>query len=173
MRKNEKNGVTKTDLTPLAKILEKYGKERGNLIKILQETQNTYGYLPAEALVFISTATKIPTSRIYGVVTFYAQFRLKPIGKYLLMVCHGTACHVNGADRISAALEGELGIVSGETTEDKLFTLENVACLGCCSMAPVMMVRCRDKSEVYGPLTPQSAVKILRNLKKEEGGEMA
>ena len=98
-----------------------------------------------------------------GVATFYSQFRLKPVGKYLIMLCQGTACHVNGSQRIEQAIKDELGISDGETTDDGLFTLKNVACLGCCSLSPVMMIN----DETYGRLTPDKAKEILRNLRKE------
>lgn len=100
-----------------------------------------------------------------GVATFYSQFRLTPIGKYLIMACQGTACHVNGSERVSAAVSEYLGIESGETTEDGLFTLENVACLGCCSLAPVIMIN----GEAFGNLTPDKAISILKNLREKEG----
>ena len=101
-----------------------------------------------------------------GVATFYTQFRLKPVGKYLIMLCKGTACHVNGADRIETALSEELGISDGETTDDGLISIKNVACLGCCSLSPVMMIN----DETYGSLTPEKAVGIIREL-KERGGD--
>lgn len=104
-------------------------------------------------------------AKIYGVATFYAQFRLQPIGKYLIMLCKGTACHVNGADMIQEAVSEHLGIQDGETTEDGLFTLNAVACLGCCSLAPVMMVKTVDGEETFGNLTKSSVTKILDDYK--------
>ena len=101
---------------------------------------------------------------IYGVATFYTQFRLNPIGKHLILQCQGTACHVNGSKDISKALTEELEINPGETTKDGLFTIEDVACLGCCSLAPVIMIN----GEAYGNLTPKEAVKIVRKIKKDE-----
>jgi len=103
----------------------------------------------------------VKSAQIFGVATFYAQFRLSPIGENLIMLCKGTACHVNGADKIEEAIIEELNIHDGETTEDKLFTLNNVACLGCCSLSPVMMIN----GETYGSLTPQKAKKILKEIK--------
>ena len=100
-----------------------------------------------------------------GVATFYTQFRLKPVGKYLIMLCQGTACHVNGSELIAAAIKDELGIVDGETTEDGLFSLKHVACLGCCSLSPVMMIN----GETYGSLTPDKAKTILRELAAKAG----
>ena len=104
-------------------------------------------------------------AKIYSVATFYAQFRLQPVGKYLIMLCKGTACHVNGSDMIEEAVCEHLGIKDGETTEDGLFTLNNVACLGCCSLAPVMMVKSTDGEETYGNLTKSSVTKILDDYK--------
>jgi NADH:ubiquinone oxidoreductase subunit E len=109
---------------------------------------------------------KIPGSLI--VATFYTQFRLSPIGKNLIMLCKGTACHVNGADMIEEAITEELSIGDGETTEDGIFTLNNVACLGCCSLAPVMMIRNKDGDETYGNLTKDSVKSILREIRKRE-----
>ena len=102
---------------------------------------------------------------VVGVATFYSQFRLTPIGKYLIMSCQGTACHVNGSERVLNAITNYLGIKSGETTDDGLFTVEEVACLGCCSLAPVIMIN----GEAYGNLTPDSAVEVLKSIRAKEG----
>ena len=162
------NITTKCDLSKLDPVLAEYGSTPGSLITILQQTQDIYGYLPREALERISGETGTPIATILGVATFYALFRLQPVGKYLIMLCQGTACHVNGSELISAAVTDELGIHDGETTEDGLFTLEHVACLGCCSLSPVMMIN----GKVYSTLTPDKAKQVLRGLKKEaeEGG---
>ena len=149
----------------LAPVLEKYAKVPGSLITILQQTQDIYGYLSMDAINYIAERTGIMPAKIYGVATFYAQFRLQPIGKYLIMLCKGTACHVNGSDMIEEAVCEHLGIKDGETTEDGLFTLNNVACLGCCSLAPVMMVKSADGEETYGNLTKSSVTKILDDYK--------
>ena len=138
-----------------------------SLIAILQETQGIYGYLPMEAVDRISAETGIAPATILGVATFYAQFRLKPVGKYLIQLCQGTACHVNGSELISAAITDELGIEDGETTEDGLFSLQHVACLGCCSLSPVMMIN----GETYSSLTPDKAKKILRELAAKGGAD--
>lgn len=150
------------DLRLMDEILDKYKNVPGSLITILQHTQEIYGYLPLSALEHISRETGIHTSQIYGVATFYTQFRLKPVGDNLIMLCKGTACHVNGADRIEEAINEELGINNGETTEDNVFTLNNVACLGCCSLSPVMMIN----GITYGSLTPDKAKNILREIKE-------
>jgi NADH-quinone oxidoreductase subunit E len=151
-----------SDLTLLHPCLEKYKGKPGSLITILQEAQGIYGYLPIDVLDYISLHTGVKAAQIYGVATFYTQFRLHPIGKNLIMLCKGTACHVNGASSIEEAICDELKITDGETTADGLFTLNNVACLGCCSLSPVMMIN----GETYAKLTPDKTRRILRELKK-------
>ncbi|MBQ7245965.1 MAG: NADH-quinone oxidoreductase subunit NuoE [Firmicutes bacterium] len=148
----------------LAPVLSEYADVPGSLITILQKAQSIYGYLSLDTINYISERTGIPTAKIYGVATFYAQFRLQPIGKYLIMMCQGTACHVNGSESIGEAVSEHLGIKNGETTKDGLFTLNYVACLGCCSLAPVMMIETAEGSETYGSLTKDKAVKILDEI---------
>ncbi len=155
----------KSDLSLLEDILNKYADSSSNLITILQNAQNIYGYLPKDVMYCIAERVGVSPADVMGVATFYSQFRLSPIGKYLIMSCQGTACHVNGSERITAAISEYLGIGNGETTEDGLFTLENVACLGCCSLAPVIMIN----GEAYGNLTPDSAVEVLKNIQEKEG----
>jgi NADH-quinone oxidoreductase subunit E len=121
-----------------------------------------------DAIRHISDKTGIMPAKIYGVATFYTQFRLKPIGKNLIMLCKGTACHVNGADLIEEAVTEYLGINDGETTPDGVFTLNNVACLGCCSLAPVMMVKSADGEETFGNLTKDSVKAILKEIGDRE-----
>ena len=152
------------DLSLIDPLIEKYKSKKGNLIPILQGTQNIYGYIPSEAFIKISEITGLKLSDMYGVATFYTQFRLNPVGKHIVKVCHGTACHVQNATAISEAIEDALGIKDGETTEDRLFTVESVACLGCCSLAPVMMIG----DETYGKLTGKQAVKIVKEIKISE-----
>ncbi len=152
------------NLELLKPIIEKYKNKKGNLIPLLQGTQELYGYVPEDAFYIISEATGLELSTIYGVATFYAQFRLKPVGKNIIKVCHGTACHVQDAKKLSIELREILKIEDGETTKDGLFTLESVACLGCCSLAPVMMVG----DETYGKLTGKSAGKIVKQIRREE-----
>jgi NADH-quinone oxidoreductase subunit E len=152
------------NLALLDPILEKKKGEKGTLIPILQAAQDTYGYLPEEALHYIGKQMKVPLSRIYGVITFYAQFYQEPRGKYIIKFCQGTACHVKGGKNILEELERNLGITAGETTEDLLFTLESVACLGTCFLAPVKMVN----DQYHGKLTPRSAWKVLEKIKKAE-----
>ena len=153
------------DLSLIADVLEHYAPIKGSLITILQKTQDIYGYIPTEAIYHIAEKTGLTPAKIMGVATFYSQFRLEPIGKYLIMSCQGTACHVNGSERISAAITQYLGIENGQTTADGLFTLEHVACLGCCSLAPVIMIN----GEAYGSLTPDKVVTILKEIQAKEG----
>jgi len=139
-----------------------YEQNPSSLIPLLQKTQENFGYLPKEALEEISRYLGVPLSRVYGVATFYAQFRFEPLGKYVIKICHGTACHVNGAVNISQAITEELGIEEGQTTEDSLVTLERVACLGCCSLAPVIMIN----NKVFGKLTPEKVRKLIKKLRE-------
>jgi NADH-quinone oxidoreductase subunit E len=154
------------DLDLLKPLIEKFKTKKGNMIPLLQGTQNLYGFIPEAAFNLISEQTGLNISEMYGVATFYAQFRLKPVGKIIIKVCHGTACHVQNANMISDAIEEALQIKDGETTRDGLFTLESVACLGCCSLAPVMMIG----DESYGKLTGKSAVQVIKEIKIRESG---
>lgn len=149
--------MAESDFDKIDVVLREFEGRKGALIPILQKTQALLGYLSKEALEYISEKTKIPVAEIYGVVTFYAQFRLEPIGKNIIRICHGTACHVANASKISEALYEELKVEPGGTTKDLKFTVEEVACLGCCSLAPVIMVN--DKA--YGRLTPGKIKEIL------------
>ena len=150
------------DLSLLDSVLKEYAPVKGSLITILQHTQDIYGYLPKEAIKLISEKTGIAESEIMGVATFYTQFRFEPVGKYLIMLCQGTACHVNSSELILQTIKDELGIEDGQTTEDGLFSLKCVACLGCCSLSPVMMIN----EDTYGSLTPDKTKKILKELRE-------
>lgn len=152
------------DLSYVDEVLNRYKGHKGTLITVLQQVQAHKGYLEKEALERVARSMGVPTARIYGVVTFYAQFRLTPVGKHLIRVCHGTACHVQNADGLTEAVEGELGLKTGETTPDMLFTVESVACLGCCSLAPVIMVG----EKVYGKLSTDKVRKVIKEYKKME-----
>ncbi len=152
--------ATTRESVRLRKIIDRYRKSRGALIPVLQEAQAALGYLSAQTIEAIAQGLGLPASQVYGVATFYTQFRLKPVGRHLIRVCHGTACHVGGANSISEALEEALGIKDGQTTLDGKFTLESVACLGCCSLAPVMMI----DNETYGRLTKESAARALKDF---------
>ena len=152
------------DISPIHDTVEEYKDIQGSLITILQKTQDVYGYLPIEAINYISEATGIKPTKILGVATFYTQFRLNPIGKNIILLCQGTACHVNESKKIYDAVCTELSVKNGETTDDGLFTVNNVACLGCCSLSPVMMIN----GEAFGSLTPEKAVKIIREIALKE-----
>ncbi len=149
------------DLDLINPIIERYKDKKGNLIPILQSVQNIYGFLPKGAFIKINDELGIDLSAMYGVATFYSQFRLHPVGKNIIKVCHGTACHVQNASKLSESLMEALAIADGETTEDNMFTLESVACLGCCSLAPVMMIG----NDTYGKLTGKKAVRIVKDVK--------
>ncbi len=144
-------------------ILARHGTARDACIKVLQEIQAAYGYLPREALEYVSHHSHMSLRQLYGVATFYERFRFAPVGKHLIRACHGTACHVNGAKAMSRTLEDILKIRDRETTADGVFTLETVACLGCCSLAPVMMV---DET-VYGRLTQKEVRAILQKYQRD------
>ena len=153
------------DLSLLEDVLAHYADVKGSLITILQKTQEIYGYIPIDAVYHIAERTGSTPAKVLGVATFYSQFRFQAVGKYLIMLCKGTACYVNGADRIAEAVKEELGIGDNETTEDGLFSLSLVSCLGCCSLAPVMMIN----EDTYGSLTPDMVKKILRDIREKEG----
>ena len=146
------------DLAPLMDILTPYKQNpKGALIPVLQKAQDIYGYLPQEVLETIARELNIPVANVFGVVTFYAQFHLNPRGKNIVRVCQGTACHVRGGTAILDAVSHHLDIKPGETTSDLNFTLETVACLGACGLAPVMMVN----DHTHGRLTPDDIPGIL------------
>ncbi len=152
------------DLALMDPLIEKYKTRKGNLIPLLQGTQEIYGYIPHEAFLKLNRETGLKLNEMYGVATFYAQFRLSPAGKHIIKMCHGTACHVQGVTAITDELSDLLNVKDGETTEDRIFTLETVACLGCCSLAPVMMIG----EETYGKLTPKEASKIVKEIRRNE-----
>ena len=155
----------KSDLTLLDGVMSKYASVPGSLITILQHAQEIYGYLPMDVMYYIGEKTGNSPAKVLGVATFYTQFRTTPVGKHMIMLCQGTACHVNGAERVLTALCEELKIEDGGTTADGLFSLKTVACLGCCSLSPVMMV----DEDTYGSLTPDKAVAIIREIREKEG----
>ncbi|MFO8234229.1 MAG: NADH-quinone oxidoreductase subunit NuoE [Bacteroidales bacterium] len=164
LKKDDELPREKVDLSLLDPLIEKLKNKKGNLIPLLQGAQDIYGYIPYDAFLKLSESTGIDLTEMYGVATFYTQFRLNPVGKHIIKVCHGTACHVQNAGTITEALQDALKVEDGETTEDSLFTLESVACLGCCSLAPVMMI----DGNTYGKLTGKNAVKIVKDIKIQE-----
>jgi NADH-quinone oxidoreductase subunit E len=147
------------------KLLLKYpAGDPSALIPMLQDLQDVYGYLPEKELQKVSFYSSLPMARIYGVATFYNQFRLQPLGKYVIRVCRGTACHVKGSFNILTTLENELGIKAGQTTRDLMFSIQTVACIGACSIAPVISVN----DESYGKLDSKKMKKLLNEFRKAE-----
>ncbi len=158
-----KDTLTRADVRgKLKDIFSRYRGERQELIPILQETQGTFRYLPAAAMREISKFLQIPESSVYGVSTFYAQFKLTPLGKKVIRVCRGTACHVRGSAKVLAEIEKQLGIKAGETTKDMEYTLETVACIGACALAPTMTI----DNETYGKMTIQKVAEVLGDRSK-------
>lgn len=144
------------------KIVDDNNLDIGSAILILQKIQGAFGYVSMPALERVSQLTRIPTSVLYSIVTFYAQFRLEPVGENLIQVCHGTACHLAGAEKISEAVELECNAKAGHTSPDGKFTIEKVACLGCCSLGPVMNIN----DETIGRLTPEKARQKIKQRRE-------
>ena len=146
------------DLRPVRRIVSGYGNDKdSNLIAALQQTQDNYGYLPKQALKEVSRLMDVPLTRIFGIVTFYSQFTLIPRGRHAIKICTGTACHVKGVNEVKQKVKDQLNVVEGETTADYQFTLETVACIGTCFLAPVMMVDDR----YFGKLTTDTVTDIV------------
>ena len=150
--------------TNYVQLIKKHENDGGALILLLQVAQERDGFIKESVIYELSEKLDVPVSEIYGVITFYSQFRLTPLGKYVIRICEGTACHVNGGKAIIRTLVSDLGIDFGQTTKDGLFSLEAVACLGCCSLAPVVMIN----DETHGNLTPELVRKILSEYKKQK-----
>lgn len=150
-------------------ILDKYERNSAKLIPILQDMQGEYGYLPEEIMTFISVALGVSPSTVYGVATFYAHFTLEPKGRHIIRVCDGTACHVKKSASILNAIQKHLGLSKvRKTTEDKLFTLETVACLGACGLAPVVVI----DEKVHGLMTPEKTLELIDSIRKEENAHV-
>ena len=148
----------------LEKIARAYQQNGGNVITLLQETQEAFGYIPREAIDYFSTELNIAPSRFYGVATFYAQFRLTPTGKNKITACSGTACHVRGSERIINSIKRELSLADSEdTTADREYTVEKVACLGFCSFAPVVLIN----EDVRGKTTADAVIKEIKSMRKK------
>ena len=154
-------------LFALKKIVQRHDLSKGAAIPILQDIQNTFGYVSAAMLQRTAEFSGIPVSELYSIVTFYAQFRLEPIGENLIQVCHGTACHLAGAEKITESLQFETKAPAGKTSPDGIFTLEKVACLGCCSLAPVITLN----EETHGRLTPEKTRKIIKERRKQSAAK--
>ncbi len=149
----------------LQTILEQHPRARRDaLIPILQEVQEAFGFLSRESIGAIGEYLGLPTSKIYGVATFYNQFRFEALGKYHIQVCRGTACHVKGSAAVLEAIEQELNITSGKATRDGLFSLEVVACIGACGLAPVISIN----GEFFASLTPKKVRKVLQSFRERE-----
>ncbi len=146
----------------LDELLSRYSGESGNLIPILQEAQDRFGYLPRQVMQEIAKFLSLPESTVYGVGTFYAQFKFVPTGKRMVKVCRGTACHVRGGARLLREVEKRLGVKPGETTDNLEYTLETIACFGSCALAPVIVI---DKN-VYGRMTTTKVGHILADSEK-------
>jgi len=145
-------------------IIDNWERKVSNLIPILQEVQNEYRYLPEKVLTYVATALGMPPATVYGVATFYAQFSLEPKGKYIIKVCDGTACHVRGSEVVNYIVRKQLNLKEGQdTTNDLSFTVERVACIGCCGLAPVMTI---NDQEVHGQLTPEAVELVVDDLLK-------
>ena len=154
----------KIDFTVLDQAIKEFGNEEKALIAILQRAQEVYRYLPREIFPYLADKLSIPEARIYGVATFYENFSLEQKGKYVVKVCDGTACHVRKSIPILEALRKELGLSEAKkTTDDLLFTVETVSCLGACSSAPAVMVN----DEIYPTMTPETAVALINELKEK------
>lgn len=155
------NSLTKEQIDKLLQIIQKYKNDEGKVMLVLHEVQEYLGYVPYEAQKLIAEGLEVPMSDVYGVVTFYSRFSLKPVGKYKIGICLGTACYVKGADKIIDKIEQRLGIKVGETTEDGRFSIAAMRCLGACGLAPVMTIN----EDVYGKLELNEIDEILDKYK--------
>lgn len=159
---------TMRNFDAVCEVLDRYNKDATKLIPILQDIQDQYGYLPEDIMTFVSTALEISSSTVYGVATFFTHFTLEPKGKHVIKICDGTACHVKKSGVIIEALEKELGLTEDKvTTDDGLFTLETVACLGACGLAPVLVI----DDKVHGAMTTESTVALINSIKEAEKNE--
>lgn len=154
----------KEHLHEIKRIVDKYQNFSGAAIPILQEVQNSLGYVSPEFIQIVSDLTELAASDLYGIVTFYSQFRTEPIGEHHIQVCHGTACHLAGAEKVTDALERATKTECGCTSEDGKYTLEKVACIGCCSLGPVANVN----GEIKGRLTPDKSTQLIKDLANTE-----
>ncbi len=149
----------------ICEILDRYERNPAKLVPVLQAVQAEYRYLPKEALAYVATSLGLPPARVFGVATFYAHFALEPKGKYVIHVCDGTACHVKNSEGLISAIQKKLGLKEGQkTTEDLLFTLETVSCIGACGLAPVMMIN----ETVHGQMTPDACTAVIDKIMEQE-----
>jgi NADH-quinone oxidoreductase subunit E len=164
MAKTVEGAAAPDQMSVVDRIAAEFSDRRGMLIPLLQRVQAELGYLSPEAMKRIAHRAGVSPARVFGVASFYSQFRLKPVGRHIIRVCMGTACHVQGSNGIKEAVCDELGVEEGGTTEDGKFTVEPVACLGCCSLAPVIMI----DEDAFGRLTPDKAREVVRNYGAEK-----
>jgi NADH:ubiquinone oxidoreductase subunit E len=157
----EKPDLTSEDRERIQAIFREYSKEQDSLMPILQRINENYNYLPENLLRYVAAETNVPLSQVYNIATFYNAFSLVPRGRHTVSICRGTACHVRGSARILERIQLELGITDGETTEDMRFTLKNVRCIGCCSIAPAV----RIDQDTYGNVRPEQLLTILKQYK--------
>ncbi len=156
--------VQELDFSRVDEIIEQTSNKKGALIPVLQKVQKVYGYVPEESIERIADGLHVYPADVYGVLTFYSQFKLKPRGEYIVRVCAGTACHVKGSARIAEDLINKLHVAVGDTTEDRKFTLETVACVGACALAPVVIVN----EDVHAKMTSDETRKMITSLQKEQ-----
>ena len=150
-------------------VLDRHERKPNNLIAILHEVQETYSYLPEDIMTYVATALEISPGTVFGVATFYSHFTLEPKGKYVVRVCDGTACHVRKSGGIIQTIEKELSLTGNKrTSDDGLFTLETVACLGVCGLAPVVVVN----DEVHGAMTPEKTIVLIQQIREEEAAHV-
>ena len=162
MRKTQEFG---TKFETVCAVLDKYERDAHKLVPILQEIQAAYSYLPEDVMTYVATALGISPGAVFGVATFYSHFTLDPKGKYVIRVCDGTACHVRKSEEIIKTLESELGLSEKKkTSDDMLFTLETVACLGACGLAPVIVVN----EDVHGNITKEATIELIKKIREEE-----
>lgn len=154
---NQAGGVDQEKYTELEQYIDSLPTTKGELIRVLHKAQSIFGYLPKEVQIFVAKKLDLPVTKVYGVVSFYSYFTMKPKGKYDISVCLGTACYVRGADKILAELVKKLGIEVGETSDDGKFSLRTLRCVGACGLAPVVMIG----EKVYGRVTPDMIPNIL------------
>jgi NADH-quinone oxidoreductase subunit E len=164
-KSGSKTAVREDEATPAAKLeklLASFAGEKSELIPILQRVQQDFGYLSEDAMRQIAQFLKVPECTIFGVATFYAQFKLTPMGKKVIRVCRGTACHIRGSSKVLAEMEKQLGIKAGETTKDMEYTLETIACIGACALAPTMTIG----GDTYGKMTTKRVAEVLGDRNK-------
>ncbi len=164
--------VTGEDLEEINAMLNRHGRERSSVMNILHDMQNRYHYLPKELLEIVSRELDIPYNQVFGLGTFFDAFFMKPLGKYRVDMCMGTTCYNQNASEIMKALENFMGVKSGDTREDGLFTLLGVHCIGCCSIAPAVRISDGTNEVVHGFLTPQKAVDIVSGIEESEAGKI-